>query len=454
MYRQDTIAAIATPAGRGGVGIVRVTGNNAYAIAQKITGCELKPRYAHFTRFGDRDHNKIDEGIALYFPSPGSYTGEDVVEFHGHGSPVVLDQLLKTVISSGARLAQPGEFTQRAFLNDKMDLSQAEAVADVIDATSVQAARSAMASLQGAFSKEVSRLTQQLTNLRIYIEAAIDFPDEEVDFLTEGQVAGRLADLFEQISVVESQATKGRALQEGLTLVLAGLPNAGKSSLLNLLADDDRAIVTETPGTTRDMVREQIHIDGMPLNIIDTAGLRESNDTIEQEGVKRAQKAITEAHRVLLVVDDSQTPSHRLTDCLPKALDHDSLADTPVTMVRNKIDLTGNEPALRQNEDTTVVTVSAKSGAGAQLLRHHLRDCAGLGDSAEGAFTARRRHLNALEQAKRAIDRAQTQLTEFHAGELVAEELRSAQTALTEVTGDYTTEDLLGDIFSSFCIGK
>jgi tRNA modification GTPase len=311
-----------------------------------------------------------------------------------------------------------------------------------------------MASLQGAFSQQVRRLTRELTNLRIYIEAAIDFPDEEVDFLTEGQVADKLTALLQQISVVENQATKGRALQQGLTLVLVGLPNAGKSSLLNLLADDDRAIVTEIPGTTRDMVREQIHIDGMPLNIIDTAGLRESDDTIEQEGVRRAQKVIAEAHRVLLVVDDSQTPSYHLVDCLPKVLHHDSLMNTPVTIVRNKIDLTGVEPTLTQNDDATVVTVSAKTGAGAEALRHHLRDCAGLGDSAEGAFTARRRHLDALKRAQQAIIGAQTQLTQFHAGELVAEELRSAQTALTEVTGDYTTEDFLGDIFSTFCIGK
>ena len=448
----DTIAAIATATGRGGVGIIRLSGPQAREIGEKITAQPLKPRHAHYLPFLNTQGEALDQGIALFFPGPHSFTGEDVVELQGHGGPVILDWLLRSACERGARLARPGEFSERAFLNDKLDLAQAEAIADLIDASSEQAARSALHSLQGAFSHKVNELVEALIALRIYVEAAIDFPEEEIDFLSDGKVAGDLADIRQRLGAVFAQARQGTLLRDGMNVVIAGKPNAGKSSLLNALSGRDSAIVTHIEGTTRDVLREHIHIDGMPLHIIDTAGLRDTPDEVEKIGVERAWQEIHRADRILLLVDSQST---ELTD--PAALWPEFVQQLPdpgkLTLIRNKIDLTG-EPEGRRQEHPVCLAISAASGAGVEALKQHLKSVMGFEDAGESTFTARRRHLDALERARTALENGWEQLQLHAAGELLAEDLRQAQECLSEITGQFTPDDLLGRIFSSFCIGK
>jgi tRNA modification GTPase len=444
----DTIAAIATPAGLGGIGIVRVSGVDATRIAEQIIGRLPHPRYATFARFRDGAGQLIDEGIALYFPAPHSFTGEDVLELQGHGGPVVMDLLLQRVVQLGARIAHAGEFSRRAFLNDKLDLAQAEAIADLIESGTAAAARLAVRSLDGRFSQRIHDLLEGLIRLRMYVEAAIDFPEEEIDFLSDGKVSAHLQAIREDLGNVQKSARTGRLLRDGMTLVIAGLPNAGKSSLMNSLAGWEAAIVTEVPGTTRDLLRERIQIDGMPLHLIDTAGLRESGDRIEQEGVRRAREEIARADRILWVFDGGADPDHT-------AFDPGSLPEgVPVTFVRNKIDLTGESPELVEKWSGPELSLSATTGAGMDLLREHLKQSMGYQGEQEGEFIARRRHLTALERAAEHLDNGMTVLTANNAGELLAEDLRQAQNALSEITGEFTADDLLGEIFSSFCIGK
>ncbi len=451
---RETIAAIATAQGRGGVGIVRVSGPLAVGMAKDISGRELKPRHAHYGPFLDADGLVLDEGIALLFPGPNSFTGEDVLELQGHGGPVVLDLLLQRCLQLGARQARPGEFSERAFLNDKLDLAQAEAIADLIEASSEQAARNALRSLQGEFSRRVHDLTERLIELRIYVEAAIDFPEEEIDFLADGHVLGLLDGVRAKLSTVLREAGQGALLRDGMTVVIAGRPNAGKSSLLNALAGREAAIVTDIAGTTRDVLREHIHIDGMPLHVVDTAGLRDTQDQVERIGVERALKAISEADRILLVVDASAPEAADPFSLWPEFLD--TRPDpAKVTLIRNKADLTGENIALEVSQDRHVtLSLSAKSGEGLELLREHLKACMGYEQTAESSFSARRRHLEALRQAGTYLDHGRDQLMQAGAGELLAEDLRQAQQALGQITGAFSSDDLLGRIFSSFCIGK
>jgi tRNA modification GTPase len=442
----DTIAAIATPPGRGGIGIIRISGLQTHAIAKNILGFVPQPRFAAHAVFRDQDNNAIDDGIALFFPNPNSFTGEDVLELQGHGGPVVQDCLLRHVLQCGARLAKPGEFSERAFLNDRLDLAQAEAIADLIDAASEQAARAAVRSLQGEFSRHIQQLVEKLIHLRIYVEAAIDFPEEEIDFLSDGKVKQELKNILQELQTVLSTAQQGSLLREGMTVVIAGKPNAGKSSLLNTLSGRDTAIVTDIPGTTRDVLREMIQIDGMPLHIIDTAGLRNSTDQVEREGVRRALAEIEKADRILLVVDDqdSEKESHPIFNYNKKHL----------TVIHNKIDITDKPAAISEENGITTIYLSAKTNAGIELLREHLKKCMGFNSQVEGNFIARRRHLDALHRAEQYLLNGEQQLTSHKAGELLAEDLRLAQQALSEITGEFTADDLLGKIFSSFCIGK
>ncbi|WP_304638603.1 tRNA uridine-5-carboxymethylaminomethyl(34) synthesis GTPase MnmE [Pseudomonas sp.] len=452
-YHADTIAAIATPPGQGGVGIVRVSGPRALDVARSISGLEPRPRHAHYGPFLDQGL-PLDQGLTLFFPGPHSFTGEDVLELHGHGGPVVMDLLLRACLKQGARLARPGEFSERAFLNDKLDLAQAEAIADLIEASSEQAARNAVQSLQGAFSRRVEALTESLISLRIYVEAAIDFPEEEIDFLADGHVMTQLEAVRQDLAEVQRQAGQGALLRDGMTVVIAGRPNAGKSSLLNALAGRESAIVTDIAGTTRDILREHILIDGMPLHVIDTAGLRDTDDPVEKIGVERAVNAIAEADRILLLVDASQPEAAN-----PESLWPELLAVRPdparVTLVHNKIDLIGAAASLETDQDGSVtLRLCARSGAGLDLLREHLKQCMGYEQTAESLFSARRRHLDALQQAAELLEHGQQQLTLLGAGELLAEDLRMAQQALGTITGAFSADDLLGRIFSSFCIGK
>ena len=451
MTRHDTIVATATAPGRGGVAIVRVSGPKAPEIAAVVIGSDLPvARRATLARFLDATGEPIDVGLALFFAAPHSYTGERVVEFHGHGGPVVTGCLVQRAIELGARRARPGEFTQRAFLNDKVDLAQAEAVADLIDAGSREAARAAMRSLQGEFSAMVHGLVDAVTELRAWVEAAIDFPEEEIDFLADRELASRLAGVREHFGAVERSARQGRLLREGMTVVIAGRPNAGKSSLLNRLAGYDAAIVTEIPGTTRDIVRERIDIDGMPLHVLDTAGLRDSPDVVEAEGIRRATVEMARADRVLFIIDTVDDPDARaFAEERPRLP-----VDVPVTIVLNKIDLASGIPMSDTVSGPPRVAISARTGAGLDVLRAHLRDCMGYQVADAGTVSARARHLDALARARRHVDAAEAQLRESRAGELVAEELRQAQVALGEITGVVTSEDLLGRIFASFCIGK
>jgi tRNA modification GTPase len=447
--QSDTIAALATPAGRGGVGIIRISGPAATEIAHNILGKLPAPRRAEYLPFYDLDGRIIDSGLALYFPNPHSFTGEDVLELQGHGGPVVLDLLLQQTLQQGARLARPGEFSERAFLNDKIDLAQAEAIADLIEAGSEQAARSAMQSLQGVFSDWVHATVESLTELRMFVEAAIDFPEEEIDFLADERVTEKLKYLLNDIEQVIDTAHQGQLLREGMRIVLAGQPNTGKSSLLNALAGRETAIVTEVPGTTRDVLKEEINIDGMPLHIIDTAGLRESGDVVEQEGIRRTWQEIEQADCILLLLDDRagfSDKEQQILDQLPHRL--------PVTRVFNKIDLTGAQVELVEDENGVKVKLSAKNGEGIDLLRDHLKTQVGYHGTSDGLFMARRRHLDALERARLHIEKGYEQLQTHHAAELLAEELKLAQQALGEITGEVSSDELLGRIFTSFCIGK
>ncbi|MGL4206791.1 MAG: tRNA uridine-5-carboxymethylaminomethyl(34) synthesis GTPase MnmE [Aeromonadaceae bacterium] len=450
----DTIVAQATPPGRGGVGILRVSGPQCEAVAQALLGRIPRVRHAEYLPFCDAEGQVLDQGIALLFKAPHSFTGEDVLELQGHGGPVVLDMLLRRILQlPGLRTARPGEFSERAFLNDKLDLAQAEAIADLIEATSEQAARSALHSLQGAFSQRISQMVEALTRLRIYVEAAIDFPEEEIDFLSDGKVATDLYAVIAELEGVQQEARQGALLREGMKVVIAGRPNAGKSSLLNALAGRESAIVTEIAGTTRDVLREHIHIDGMPLHIIDTAGLRDTEDAVEKIGIERAWAEIAQADRVLFMVDGTTTTATDPHEIWPDFVDR-LPPQLGLTVVRNKADLTGEALETSLEQGHPVFRISAKRGLGLNALRDHLKQCMGYQSNLEGGFMARRRHLEALSHANQHLQLAKEQLEVYAAGELVAEELRLAQEYLSEITGAFSSDDLLGRIFSSFCIGK
>lgn len=451
----DTIAAVATAAGTGGVGIIRLSGPRARHIAETICGRKLKPRYAHYCRFRSADDDVLDSGITLYFPAPNSFTGEEVTELQAHGGPVILDLLMARCCELGARSAQPGEFSRRAYLNNRMDLAQAEAIADLISSTTARGAINASRSLQGEFSRRINQLVEAITRLRVEVEAAIDFPEEEIDFLNDGNIAAALARCVQQLDDVLSSARQGAIIREGLKLVIAGKPNAGKSSLLNQLAGHERAIVTDIAGTTRDVLREHIQLDGMPLHIVDTAGLREATDAVEQEGIRRATAEMESADRILLLIDGRESNAHDATFSAILGSESAYLPEhVPITVIRNKCDLTDTTPFIEDNSDPMVIHLSAKSGDGMHLLKKHLKQCAGLSTNNEGTFSARRRHLLALDRANEFLLAGQAQLTDQGAGELLAEDLRHAQLALGEITGEVSADDLLGEIFSSFCIGK
>ena len=451
---KETIVAQATAPGRGGIGILRVSGPLASQVAEAVLGKCPKPRMADYLPFKDSDGTVLDQGIAVYFKGPHSFTGEDVLELQGHGGQVVLDLLLKRILSvDGIRLARPGEFSEQAFLNDKLDLAQAEAIADLIDATSEQAARSALKSLQGEFSNKINALVDSVIYLRTYVEAAIDFPDEEIDFLADGKIEANLRGIIEQLDGVRREAKQGSILREGMKVVIAGRPNAGKSSLLNALAGREAAIVTDIAGTTRDVLREHIHLDGMPLHIIDTAGLREATDEVERIGISRAWHEIEQADRIILMLDSSD-PDSQDSESLRREFLAKLPSAIPLTVVRNKIDLSGESVGLTESDGVAVIRLSAQTLQGVDLLREHLKQAMGFQTGMEGGFLARRRHLEALQKAAEHLQIGLLQLTEFHAGELLAEELRLVQSALSEITGQFTADDLLGNIFSSFCIGK
>lgn len=448
----DTICAVATPAGRGGVGVIRVSGPACRSLCGQVAGLVPIPRQAQYASFRDPQGTVIDIGLSLYFPAPHSFTGEDIWELQTHGSPVVLDLLLATLTTLGCRLARPGEFSERAFLNDKLDLAQAEAIADLIDSRSHAAARNAVRSLQGEFSRLVDALVDDITGLRVYVEAAIDFPDEEVDFLSGTEVRARLSALQARLAHVQQQARQGLLLREGIRIVISGEPNAGKSTLLNALAGVEAAIVTDIPGTTRDVLRQEISVAGVPVHILDTAGLRDSTDPVEQEGIRRARAAIADADRVFLVVDVRTRPQ-LAANPIWRELRADPALANKLTLVFNKVDLAQQLPALQVEQGVTAILLSARQREGLELLRQHILDCAGYEAQEEGGFLARRRHLDALARANTALEAAQEQLRN-KAGELVAEELRRAQEALGEITGAVSADDLLGKIFGSFCMGK
>jgi tRNA modification GTPase len=443
MTSADTIAAQATPPGRGGIAIVRVSGVLTAKIIREVLRVELVPREATYLPFFDANGDILDEGVAIFFPNPHSFTGEDVLELQGHGGPVVVDILLQRLLSLGVRLAKPGEFSERAFLNGKMDLAQAESIADLIDASSKQAVRSAMRSLQGEFSREIHALNEKIIRLRMYVEAAIDFTDEEIDFLGDKKILAALELILENLTIIQQKAKQGSFLREGITAVIAGAPNVGKSSLLNCLSGKEVAIVTDIPGTTRDVLRDHILIDGMPMHVLDTAGLRDSDDIVEQEGIRRAHHEIAKADLILYMV----------------AADFDTFPDSvkqyhqPIIFIRNKIDLTNESPAITTHEGKAIVSLSAKSDIGMDLLKKQIKSEVGYQSSGEGVYLARRRHLDALARAKSHVENSLKQLT-LRSGELAAEDLRLAHLALAEITGEFTADDLLGRIFSSFCIGK
>ncbi|RZU99527.1 tRNA uridine-5-carboxymethylaminomethyl(34) synthesis GTPase MnmE [Spiribacter vilamensis] len=443
-----TICAVATPPGRGGIGVIRVSGPTTASLIETVVGPLPSARRASFRRFAGDDGVAIDEGLVLWFPGPHSFTGEDVAELHGHGGPVVMDRLLQRLLGLGAELASPGEFSQRAYSNGRIDLTRAEAIADLIEAGSESAARAAVRSLQGEFAQTVERLVRRLTDLRVHLEAGIDFADEPLEGLALDGVVQRIEAIAAEVAETRRAAGRGQRLQEGLTVVIAGRPNAGKSSLLNALAGRDAAIVTALAGTTRDVLDTYLHIDGLPLRVLDTAGLRQGGDVVEQEGVRRARQAMREADRILLVTDDT-APALAADDSEITDLQAELPASVPVTTVVNKIDLSGRTPGVANDG----FAVSALTGDGMAALREHLR--ASLGeDDTEAVFIARRRHLQSLDAGAAAIDEA---LEAAHAGageELVAESLGEAQRALGEITGAVTPEDLLGRIFSTFCIGK
>ncbi|MBL4852068.1 MAG: tRNA uridine-5-carboxymethylaminomethyl(34) synthesis GTPase MnmE [Gammaproteobacteria bacterium] len=438
----DTIAAIATPPGHGGIGIIRLSGPRAAVIAKPIIGILPKPRYATLVDFKSAKGQAIDHGLILYFPAPHSFTGEDVIELQAHGGPVVLDLIMQAVLDLGARMARPGEFSERAFLNDKFDLAQAEAIADLIDSTSETAARAAMRSLDGEFSNTINQLLEKIIRLRMYVESAIDFPEEEIDFLSDGKIEQQLNTIYDAVRSVFNSARQGSILREGITLVIAGKPNAGKSSVMNRLAQREAAIVTNIPGTTRDVLREAISIDGIPLHLIDTAGLRDSNDPIEKQGIDRAYNEIKRADIILHIID-----------CTAMDKEDDSLIALPEIIPRinvyNKIDIA---PSVQANQDNAVF-ISAKTGQGFDQLNNAIKQMIGFDENNEGVFSARRRHLDALQRTLSHIKNSQVHLN-HQAGELVAEELKIAQACLGEITGAFSSDDLLGEIFSSFCVGK
>jgi len=449
----DVIAALITPPGRGGVGIVRLSGNNLEPFFDALLGFTPAPRYAHYHPFLAADGEPIDRGIALYFPAPDSYTGEHVLELQGHGGPVVMDCLLQRAIELGARQARPGEFSERAFLNGKMDLTQVEAVADLIDAGSEQAARGAIKTLQGQFSRRVTEILEHLIALRVYVEAAIDFPEEEIDFLSDGKVESGLLGLKKELDELLGGVSQGALLREGISVVIAGKPNAGKSSLLNALSGLDTAIVTDVPGTTRDVLREQITIDGMPLHIIDTAGLRATEDAVERKGIERAEDEIKRADQILFLVDASKPFDLSADNIFPQAEADFSQAEN-LTFVLNKTDSSAYTGFQIEQSKHPVIEISARTGSGLVELKQHLKNCAGYVSAGEGLFSARRRHITALNQTQDSITQALKQLLTAGAGELIAEDLKQAQQMLGTITGDYTSDDLLSEIFSSFCIGK
>ncbi|MCK7575553.1 MAG: tRNA uridine-5-carboxymethylaminomethyl(34) synthesis GTPase MnmE [Chromatiales bacterium] len=442
----ETIAAIATPPGMGGVGIVRISGPRARSIAEAILGRVPEPRRAAFGVFREADGAFIDEGLALYFQAPHSFTGEDVLELQGHGGPIVMDLLLRRCLELGVRLARPGEFSERAFLNGKLDLVQAEAVADLIESSTALAVRLAGRSLQGVFSQRINELVERLIQVRLHVEATLDFPDEEIDLADEPTVAIDLAAILEAVDRLLTDAHQGQIIREGLAVVIAGAPNVGKSSLLNALCGSEAAIVTDIPGTTRDLLKFDIQVDGLPIRIVDTAGLRHTHDPVEQEGVRRAQAALNDADLVLWVQAVDHEPDESIRATFP--------AGCPVTRIRNKIDLLGESAHLIERDGEVEIALSVATGEGLDLLKEHLKSRAGLSAHPEGAFIARRRHLDALERARGALQAAATNLEQGLGAELVAEELHLAQRALGEITGEFTSDDLLGRIFSSFCIGK
>lgn len=441
----DTIVAAATPPGVGGVGIVRISGEQAETIAGRMIGELPDPRVATQRTFRDAAGSAIDNGIVLYFPGPASFTGESVIELHGHGGPVVITLLIDAAVGFGARIAAPGEFTKRAFLNDKLDLAQAEAVADLISSGTEQAARAALRSLSGSFSRRVGAVATEVERLRLHVEAAIDFPEEEVDFLSDQTLQDTIESCAASFTKLIGQTKVGRVLRDGYRVVIVGKPNAGKSSLMNCLSGEDTAIVTEVAGTTRDILREQINIDGLAVELVDTAGLRDNPDRIEKEGIRRAREALQSADAVLWIQDATSRASEHIDEDLPEGI--------PITIVRNKIDLTDEEAGIDES-DEAVIRLSATAGDGIDELRTRLRELAGYRDLGEQTVTARRRHLDALRRAHEHFDAGRLALTDQQAGELFAEELRLAHQALGEITGTTTSDDLLGMIFSEFCIGK
>lgn len=445
---RDTIVAIATPPGRGGIGVVRLSGADCKRIAHAFLGTLPKPRYAHYGRFLGNGE-VLDTGIALFFPAPNSFTGEDVLELQGHGGPVILDLLVQRALELGARLARPGEFSERAYLNGKLDLAQAEAVADLIDSASQSAARSAMRSLQGAFSLRIRALVNELIALRAYVEGALDFPDEQIDFLEEGDIRQRIAGCLEDLSGLLGEAAQGHRLRVGINAVITGRPNVGKSSLLNRLARRERAIVSAVPGTTRDVLHEDLLLGGLPLHVTDTAGLRLSGDLLEQEGIRRAQEAVAQADLLLLVRELGAEPAPEEQEALEAAP-----GGCAVLTVINKIDLKGHAARVQHGMSGTEIHISAKTGEGLDLLEQQIREAAGLSAGQEGGFSARRRHLDALERGRAQLENALAQLEAGASPELIAEDLRLTQLAVAEVTGEFTADDLLGEIFASFCIGK
>jgi tRNA modification GTPase len=449
----ETIAAVATAPGRGAVGIVRLSGPQALAIATKLAGALPPPRHAGLRTFSDAHGAPLDQGLVLAFPQPDSYTGEDVVELQGHGGPLVLDLLVRAACAHGARPARPGEFSERAFLNGRLDLAQAEAVADLINAATAEAARAAQRSLQGEFSARVRAIVDELVGLRIFVEGALDFSDEDVDWLADAALHARLAALLGHLRELLAAAAQGRRLREGLTVALAGQPNVGKSTLLNRLAGTEAAIVTEIPGTTRDLLRENVNVDGLPLTVVDTAGLRDSDDPVERIGIERAWQALGAAELVLFLVDDRAgitAQDRALLERLPPGAE--------VLVVRNKCDLSAQPPAVvgaaHGRDEPAQLRMCARSGAGLDLLKHEIRRVAGLAATGESLFSARTRHVDALQRALACAQDAELRLREGANAELAAEDLRLAQRALSEITGAFTTEDLLGRIFGQFCIGK
>jgi len=446
----DTIVAIATPPGRGGIGVIRISGPAAKTIATGLITQRLTPRVAHYCTFRDDLERPIDDGIAIFFPGPGSYTGEDILELHGHGGRIVLNLLVERALKLGARLARPGEFTERAFLNDKMDLIQAEAVADLIDSASAHAARSALRSLEGEFSKRIQALVNKLTNLRIFIEGALDFPEEEIDFLSEVDVKSKLIACLAELDEILTRARQGNVLREGINAVIVGRPNVGKSTLLNQLAGREAAIVTAIPGTTRDTIKEEILVDGIPVHIIDTAGLRKTKSEVEREGIRRAKSAANNADVLVMMNEYGKTMGKSELEFLRQIG-----SGTHIIIVQNKIDLAGARPNLKtgQNQQTEIL-LSAKTGEGIDLFVQHLKDYLGMNELHEDIFMARTRHIDSLVRTRDLLERCQYNISYQKAAELLADDLRLAQRALGEITGEFTSDDLLGEIFSRFCVGK